>query len=123
MGDCLLRACPCLEALWQRFFSDKKASGAAAAVGETSDERRPTRPAPPPQERPPDSVSIYMAIWAFESRHPDEISFREGDLFNIVSRVGDWWTARRIDRNGQVLDTGIVPRNYLARAESLEMQP
>lgn len=119
MGDCLRRVCPCLEALWQRFFSDKKAPGAA----EARVEQRPPSPAPPPQERAPDSGSIYMAIWAFESRHPDEMSFREGDLFNIISRVGDWWTARRIDRNGQVLETGIVPRNYLARAESLEMQP
>lgn len=123
MGDCLRRACPCLEALWQRFFSDKKAPGAAAGGSEARAEQRPPSPAPPPEERAPDSGSIYMAIWAFESRHPDEMSFWEGDLFNIISRVGDWWTARRIDKNGQVLDTGIVPRNYLARAESLEMQP
>lgn len=66
---------------------------------------------------------MYTALWSFESRHEDELSFREGDLFSVVSRSGDWWTARRIDKNGRVLDTGIVPNNYLVRAESLEMQP
>lgn len=126
MGECLRKACPCLEALWQRIFSDKKASpgGGGGGGGGSSDgggEQRP--PSPPSQERVPESGSIYTAIWAFDSRHTDELSFRVGDLFSVIGRNGDWWTARRIDANGRVLDTGIVPSNYLARAESLEMQP
>lgn len=74
-------------------------------------------------ERGPEIGSIYTAIWGFESRHKDELSFQEGDLFSVISRTGDWWTARKIDKNGCVLSTGIVPNNYLARAESLEIQP
>lgn len=66
---------------------------------------------------------MYTALWPFESRHADELSFQEGDLFSVIRRNGDWWSARRIDKNGRVLDTGIVPSNYLVRAESLEMQP
>ncbi|KAK6308591.1 hypothetical protein J4Q44_G00218620 [Coregonus suidteri] len=53
----------------------------------------------------------------------EELSFQEGDLFNVISRSGDWWTARKIDRNGRVLATGIVPNNYLARGESVNAQP
>ncbi|AWP10011.1 putative protein-tyrosine kinase 6 [Scophthalmus maximus] len=67
--------------------------------------------------------SIYTAVWQFAARHEDELSFQEGDRFSVVSRSGDWWTARRIDKNGRVLDTGIVPNNYLVRAESLQTQP
>lgn len=89
-------------------------------------EVRPPSPSPSPvpaQDRVPESGSIYTAVWPFEARHQDELSFQEGDLFSVISRSGDWWTARRIDKNGRVLDTGIVPHNYLARAESLKTQP
>lgn len=139
MGECLRKACPCLETLWQRIFSDKKAAtgggggvsgGSAGGRDNTSDgggEERPPSPGPVPppraQSRVPESGSIYTAVWPFEARHQDELSFQEGDLFSVISRSGDWWTARRIDKNGRVLDTGIVPHNYLARAESLKMQP
>lgn len=75
------------------------------------------------QQNVQESASIYTAVWPFEARHQDELSFQEGDLFSVISRSGDWWTARRIDKNGRVLDTGIVPHNYLARTESLKMQP
>lgn len=122
MGECLRKSCPCLETLWQRIFSAKN------PPPNPTDEVDPSNDggASPPPQCPQDKVSeiyIYTALWAFESRHTDELSFREGDLFSVISRSGDWWTARKIDKNGRVLDTGIVPSNYLARAESLEMQP
>lgn len=80
-------------------------------------------PSPAPQDRVPESGAIYTALWSFEARHTDELSFQEGDMFSVVDRNGDWWKARRIDKNGCILDTGIVPKNYLDRAESLQMQP
>ncbi|XP_044066128.1 protein-tyrosine kinase 6b [Siniperca chuatsi] len=129
MGECLRKACPCLEALWQRIFSDKKPSlgegGGGGVNGGSGDHRSesPPSPSPAPQESVTESGSIYTAVWSFEARHQDELSFQEGDLFSVVSRTGDWWTARRLDKNGCVLSTGIVPHNYLARAESLKMQP
>lgn len=103
-------------------FDHKKASPGEAGVNGGGEESPPPA-SPPPQERGSESGSMYTAIWPFESRHTDELSFQEGDLFSVISRSGDWWTARRIDRNGCVLDTGIVPSNYLVRAESLETQP
>ncbi|XP_059189268.1 protein-tyrosine kinase 6b [Centropristis striata] len=126
MDECLQRTCPCLDSLWQRIFSDKKPppreqEGGGGGGGDAV----VIAPAPVqvPQDRVPESGSIYTALWSFEARHADELSFQEGDLFSVISRSGDWWTARRIDTNGRVLDTGIVPKNYLSRAESLEMQP
>lgn len=83
----------------------------------------PPQPQPPsPSKDKPSNGCIYTALWPFDARHQDELSFKEGDLFSVVSRTGDWWRARKIDKNGRVLDTGIVPNNYLERAESLKMQ-
>ncbi|KAE8292656.1 Protein-tyrosine kinase 6 [Larimichthys crocea] len=136
MGECLRKACPCLDQLWQRIFGDKKPAAGGVNVGNEAgtggtggvEEETPSpSPSPSPassvHERGPEIGSIYTAIWGFESRHKDELSFQEGDLFSVISRTGDWWTARKIDKNGCVLSTGIVPNNYLARAESLEIQP
>ncbi|KAK5863959.1 hypothetical protein PBY51_000940 [Eleginops maclovinus] len=135
MGECLRKACPCLETLWQRIFSDKKpgAEGEGGSMpiskeggcgGSGRDGTGGLRPpCPGPQDKVPESGCIYRALWSFESRHPDELSFTEGDLFSVITRTGDWWTARRIDKNGRVLDTGVVPQNYLDRAESLQTQP
>lgn len=122
MDECLRRACPCLEALWQRIFSSEKDAPGGEGGGR-SDGAGERRSPSPPQDRARESGSVYTAIWEFESRHADELSFREGDLFSVLSRSGDWWTVRRIDANGRVLDTGVVPSNYLARAESLQTQP
>ncbi|KAI4824629.1 hypothetical protein KUCAC02_013127 [Chaenocephalus aceratus] len=146
MGECLRKACPCLETLWQRIFCDKKPppgaegggegggssggegggggssmDGTGGVGGSSSDG---TGGSSPPSPAPGSgSGSMFRALWSFESRHPDELSFQEGDLFSVISRTGDWWTARRIDKNGRVLDTGVVPKNYLDRAESLQTQP
>ncbi|XP_036844874.1 protein-tyrosine kinase 6 [Oncorhynchus mykiss] len=140
MGDCLRKTCPCLETLWVRLFGDKKNTERSNTVegisndvaddecveisgnGRQSFTRNPRnsmhRDAPQPTES-----AIYMALWRFEAREKDELSFQEGDLFNVISRSGDWWTARKIDRNGRVLAKGIVPNNYLARGESVNAQP
>lgn len=109
MEECLRSACPCLEALWRRIFGEKR--GPPGGV-------EPPQPPPPS----PDTGSLYMALWGFESCLPDVLSFRQGDLFAVLTRDGDWWSVQRIDPGGRVLDTGIVPGNYLARADSLESQ-
>lgn len=126
MGESLRRACPCLETLFHRIYSDKKTSPDGAVAEYGGGDSSCDGAGGEIQRSPgsvPESGSIYTAMWAFEGRHQDELSFQEGDLFSVISRSGDWWTARRIAKNGRVLDTGVVPRNYLARAESVEMQP
>ncbi|MEQ2209959.1 hypothetical protein XENOCAPTIV_006529 [Xenoophorus captivus] len=120
MCECLRAACPCLEQLWRRIVKEKPKEGDDDKV-DNPPSKRPSIP-PPPPERPSDSA-IYVGIWSFEARHKDELSFQEGDLLDVISRNGDWWTARKIGKNGCVVGTGIVPHNYLARAESLQMQP
>uniref|UniRef100_G3P7N7 Tyrosine-protein kinase n=1 Tax=Gasterosteus aculeatus aculeatus TaxID=481459 RepID=G3P7N7_GASAC len=128
MAECVRKACPCLGALWQRIFSDKKpppaAEGDAGGDGEVEVSSADDEPRTPitASDAVPEGGSMFRALWAFESRHQDELSFQEGDLFTVVNRSGDWWSARKIEKNGRVLETGIVPKNYLERAESLQMQ-
>uniref|UniRef100_A0A674BGX0 non-specific protein-tyrosine kinase n=1 Tax=Salmo trutta TaxID=8032 RepID=A0A674BGX0_SALTR len=116
MGDCLRKTCPCLETLWVRLFGDKKNTECNTVEGISNDvaddecveishngrqsfTRNPVhRNAPQPSQTT--ESAIYMALWRFKARDKDELSFQEGDLFNVISRSGDWWTARKIDRNG-----------------------
>lgn len=112
MGQCLRKACPCLLPLCQRIFGQDKADG-----GPGGSERRDSEPPPP------GSGSIYRALWDFRSRQESELCFQEGDLFKVLSRGDGWWSVRRIDSKGRVLDSGLVPGNYLAPAESIQTQP
>ncbi|XP_023652526.1 protein-tyrosine kinase 6-like [Paramormyrops kingsleyae] len=66
---------------------------------------------------------VYKALWAFEAREKQELSFCEGDLFKIIDNSGVWWTVEKIAQHGETVATGIVPYNYLAREETLEAQP
>ncbi|KAM9855706.1 protein-tyrosine kinase 6b [Aulostomus maculatus] len=124
MGECLRNACPCLEVLWQRIYSDKKAP--SEEVGGGGGEERPPGAQPPPpvplHGRRTEKGAIYRAMWPFEGRLPEEISFQEGDLFSLINREGDWWTVQMVDKNGRILGTGVVPANYLMRAENLEKE-
>lgn len=113
MGQCLRKACPCLLSLRQRIFGPDKppADGTDGGSG-----RRDAEP-------PPDSGPIYRALWAFVAQQSDQLSFQEGDLFQVLSRRDDWWSVRRIQANGRALDSGLVPGNYLALLEACETQP
>lgn len=138
MGECLRTTCPCLQALWDRIYgpsSDADENGVKADSGLTGDGpsstvnsgtesvgryARPVSAIQPPRNT---DKAVYTALWDFEGRDVEELSFKTGDIFQIVSRSGDWWSARKTDINGCILATGFVPRNYLARVESVESQP
>ncbi|XP_051948182.1 protein-tyrosine kinase 6-like [Xyrauchen texanus] len=131
MGEWLRTTCPCLQTLWDRIYGTSINADSGWGDGSSRTVNRETESASrytdsrnanqPPQKT--DSAAIYTALWDFEARHVAEMSFKAGDLFQIVSRSGEWWTARKIDSNACVLATGVVPYNYLAREESEESQP
>lgn len=117
MGECLQKACPRLARLCRRILSpDRRAADGGDADGAAGP------PAGPP-EPPRDCGPVYRALWAFQSRQGDELSFQDGDLFSVLSRGDDWWSVRRIDTDGRVLDSGMVPGNYLAPADSIQIHP
>ncbi|KAG7451016.1 SH3-domain-containing protein [Guyanagaster necrorhizus] len=73
----------------------------------------PPPPIPQPYNPPPvTTVSKARAIWGYnEARQdPNDLSFRAGDIIEIVSEANaDWWTGRR---NGV---EGLFPSNYVER--------
>ncbi|KAI4892934.1 hypothetical protein NFI96_014186 [Prochilodus magdalenae] len=122
--------CPCswLSALWDRCF-DKRRDVEPGGKSDSSERSEPPRPKTEDMDRiptadPAEEGDVYTALWGFDARADEELSFKSGDMFRIVSRSGDWWTANKIDRLGRVLDTGIVPYNYLERTgEAVDSQP
>uniref|UniRef100_A0A2R5LBK3 Putative src kinase-associated phosphoprotein 2 n=1 Tax=Ornithodoros turicata TaxID=34597 RepID=A0A2R5LBK3_9ACAR len=54
----------------------------------------------------------YMGLWDCIGDHPDELSFKRGDLLKAVSREHPaWWLAQT-----QHGETGLVPSSYLMNA-------
>ncbi|XP_026776339.2 protein-tyrosine kinase 6b isoform X2 [Pangasianodon hypophthalmus] len=114
MEECLNRSCPCLRSLWDRMFKKDKSNVGLERKGSNSGDFKP--------DSDPEGA-VYIALWAFQARDSDELSFDAGERFRVVTRAGDWWTAAKLDASGRVLATGVVPRSYLERAESVKLQP
>jgi hypothetical protein len=54
-------------------------------------------------------MDCARALFSFESRQKDEISFNAGDVLEVLSRSGgDWWVLRNASRR-----VGLGPSNYL----------
>lgn len=127
------RRCPCLWSLWDRMRSLCNRSEKGHEELERRDAESKPDNGPPGEGRysenpsatsvPPEESTVYMALWGFKAGDTDEMSFEAGDRFLIVKRGGDWWTADKLDVSGRVLATGVVPHNYLERAEAFTRQP
>ncbi|XP_041954888.1 protein-tyrosine kinase 6 [Alosa sapidissima] len=78
----------------------------------------PPLPLPPTDE----NLGIYKALWPFDARAKEELSFQTDDLFRVTERTGDWWKAEKLV-NGEVVASGVVPYNYLVKGDTLESQP
>ncbi|XP_027762153.1 src kinase-associated phosphoprotein 1 [Empidonax traillii] len=64
-----------------------------------------------------DYASYYHGLWDCRGDHPDELSFRRGDLIYILSKEYDmygWWVGELND------EVGIVPRDFLEAAYELD---
>uniref|UniRef100_A0A8C2KVD2 Tyrosine-protein kinase n=1 Tax=Cyprinus carpio TaxID=7962 RepID=A0A8C2KVD2_CYPCA len=112
------RSCLCLGALCERLFGSSKIEVEKPA--NTSKLQTQNAPNPPSSEP---AGEIYTALWPFQARADEELSFQEGEQFRICERQGDWWTAVKLDRNGRVTAKGVVPQNYLARRKTVKEQP
>jgi len=48
-----------------------------------------------------------LALYDFDAREANELSFKSGDVVTVLSQDGEWWTA---ELHGH---TGTVPSNYM----------
>lgn len=55
------------------------------------------------------------ALYSYEANaeDPSELSFEKGDIMTVIANDGRWWRAKRSGRDGNTLETGIIPSNYL----------
>uniref|UniRef100_A0A4W5N4X7 non-specific protein-tyrosine kinase n=1 Tax=Hucho hucho TaxID=62062 RepID=A0A4W5N4X7_9TELE len=53
-------------------------------------------------------VTLFVALYDYEARTEDDLSFRKGEKFQIInSTEGDWWDARSLTTGGN----GYIPMN------------
>ena len=62
-------------------------------------------------------VLNYIAIYDYEARTAEDLSFRKGDKLLILNNQdGDWWQARGLTSGKE----GYIPSNYVAPQESVK---
>jgi SH3 domain len=75
-------------------------------------------PAAGPSQR---TEALYKAIANYPSRSKEELAFRIGDLLEILSAEphANWWVARNPATNKE----GFIPKNFVAKYDSIQSQP
>uniref|UniRef100_A0A3P9Q9C3 Tyrosine-protein kinase n=1 Tax=Poecilia reticulata TaxID=8081 RepID=A0A3P9Q9C3_POERE len=64
-------------------------------------------------------VTLFVALYDYEARTEDDLSFRKGERFQILnSTEGDWWDARSLTTGG----SGYIPSNYVAPVDSIQAE-
>ncbi|XP_072144791.1 intersectin-1 isoform X5 [Dermacentor andersoni] len=73
-------------------------------------------PPEPPADFPVAAEEKYIALYAYQSQEPGDLSFNAGDVISVSKKEGEWWTGTLA---GQ---TGIFPSNYVRLYEP-EVKP
>uniref|UniRef100_A0AAX7TVY1 Tyrosine-protein kinase n=1 Tax=Astatotilapia calliptera TaxID=8154 RepID=A0AAX7TVY1_ASTCA len=67
----------------------------------------------------PPRVTLFVALYDYEARTEDDLSFKKGERFQIInSTEGDWWDARSLTTGG----SGYIPSNYVAPVDSIQAE-
>uniref|UniRef100_A0AAY4EBY2 Tyrosine-protein kinase n=1 Tax=Denticeps clupeoides TaxID=299321 RepID=A0AAY4EBY2_9TELE len=72
----------------------------------------------PPQD---ETTGFYKALWSFEARDDEEVSFQKDEVLRVTRSSGGWWTAEKIVDGARKV-CGFVPHNYLARSNTIDAQ-
>lgn len=82
----------------------------------------PMPPIPEPDVPGPSAASakIFVALYDYDARTNEDLSFRKGEHLEILNDTqGDWWLARsKVSRQ-----EGYIPSNYVAKLKSIEAEP
>jgi amphiphysin len=67
-------------------------------------------PQPPTRSTPPSTNPRVSALYDFDAQQPGDLSFRRGDLIEVLEKTDDrngWWRGRCSGREG------VFPGNYV----------
>ena len=66
------------------------------------------------------TTKIFVALYDYDARTDEDLSFKKGDLLEILNDTqGDWWFARCKTTKQE----GYIPSNYVAKLKSIEAEP
>lgn len=84
-------------------------------------------PCPPQPPRPPPQGSYFVALFDYQARTAEDLSFRAGDKLQVLDTSHEgWWLARHLEKRGDGLGPqleGYIPSNYVAEDRSLQAEP
>jgi len=85
------------------------AASAASATAKRSMPVPPTRAAAaaPAAAAPAKKLPQAKALWDFNGTEEDELTFKKGDLLNVLEMEDDWWTCELAGKRGT------APKNYM----------
>lgn len=64
-------------------------------------------------------VTIFVALYDYEARTGDDLTFTKGEKFHILNNTEyDWWEARSLSSGHR----GYVPSNYVAPVDSIQAE-
>lgn len=87
----------------------------------------PDAPQPPSQEPERSHGHYFVALFDYQARTAEDLSFRAGDKLQVLDASHEgWWFARHLEKrgdgSGQQLQ-GYIPSNYVAEDRSLQAEP
>ncbi|XP_069742917.1 tyrosine-protein kinase FRK [Narcine bancroftii] len=130
MGNFIRIHCVWLECLCPRFFRKYNPKEGELAVvkevaGQTAAPRQlPPEPQPEPQpaRRFGEQRRIYVALYEYSARTPEDLSFESGERLEVTDQsLDNWWLAHSLTRgDGR---QGYIPSNYVALERTIEAEP
>lgn len=80
----------------------------------------PMPPVPEPDGSNNSNAKMFVALYDYDARTDEDLSFRKGELLEILNDTqGDWWLARSKASKQE----GYIPSNYVAKVKSIEAEP
>nr|XP_019947110.1 PREDICTED: tyrosine-protein kinase Blk-like [Paralichthys olivaceus] len=61
---------------------------------------------------------VFVAQHDFKAKSKNDLPFKKGDKLKVLQENGEWWRARLL-ATGQ---EGFIPSNYVARADTMEVE-
>ncbi|XP_028295036.1 tyrosine-protein kinase Blk [Gouania willdenowi] len=65
-----------------------------------------------------DQDDVFVALHDFKSTNDNDLPFKKGDRLQILEEKGEWWLAKLLTTGQE----GLIPCNYVARADTLEVE-